>query len=258
MSITPNPLIPARIVADWKWIMQHLILVAVLGLFVFGGVYYVNSIVEKHDEARNTAAQAALVAAQQQANQLAAQLKSDQEQQAAIAAANAARDAQAQATIKALIDTMNRRDAQLAATLKQNATLTAQQAADKLAAQTKAVPGEVTANGNNVIVDLPVARNIVSTYDSFSTVQADLADEKKKYDAQVQMTQDAQSNTNAANASLATANSTIAAKDIELAKAGDACKAQIKVINAKHRKQLLLVGITAYIGGLLTRTFSGI
>ncbi len=258
MSTTPTPLIGTKLLADWKWLTTHLILVGVLGAFVFGGVYYVNNLIEKRDEQRNTLAQAALVAAQQQAAALAAQLKADQVSQAEIAAANAARDAQATATIKALIDTMNRRDAQLEATLKQNATLTAQQAADKLAAQTEAVPGEVKAAGDTVIVDLPVARNIVSTYDSLAAVQADLTDEKKKYDAQVVMTQDAQSNTNAANKSLADANKTIDAKNVELGKAGDACKAQISVINAKHRKQLMIVAVASYIAGLLTKPLAGI
>lgn len=256
MSTSSNPL--STIKADWSWLVHHLILVGVMAALVFGGVYYVNSLIEKHDEARNQAAQSALAEAHKESATLAEQLKTDQATQAATTAANAARDAQSQATIKALIDTMNRRDAQLEATLKQNATLTAQQAADKLAAQTKAVPGEVKAAGDTLIIDLPIARNIVSTYDSLLTAQADLVDEKKKYDAQVQMTTDAQSNTNAANKSLADATKTIAAKDVELVKAGDACRSEIKVVKDKARKRMMIVAVTAYIAGLFTKPLTGL
>jgi hypothetical protein len=130
------------------------LLIVVLGL-TLGGVYGVESLVASHDKQT-----AALFQAQN--TQFQAQIQQEiQSLQAANAQlANAISQRQ---TIEVKIPTLN-------------GSLTAAQSALAISQAVKANPGEVSATGDNVMLDLPVTREITSMIQLLPLVQADKAD----------------------------------------------------------------------------------
>jgi len=148
---------------DFKWIKAHLILTAIAACLIFGAVYGVESVIAKHDE-KNAQAIAAIVDAQTKQNQ------------------------QFQISIKAQIDTLVQQNQVLesenqtliAALAKRqvienqvpikNQNLSAVEAA-------KALGG--TSDGDNVVLELPIARNVVTQVQLVPLLQQDKADLEK-------------------------------------------------------------------------------
>lgn len=241
MSTTPTPapsiFSNTSLLADWKWLTTHLILVLVLVAVVFGSVYYVNSVIERHDEARQSADAKVLAQAVQQTTTLEAALAADQK-------ASAVRDAQASATISSLLSSLAARDAALKTTLAQNASLTAAQAAQKLTQRTGAVPGEITAVGNTVVADLPTAIKFVNAFDQLTAAQADLV-------ADAGIIDETNVKLNDANKSLSDANALVASQKTQLTDADKVCKDQIAVVKAKARKHGFWAALGGIIGGIV-------
>jgi hypothetical protein len=154
---------------DISFLAHHLILTAVIVLVLFGGVWGVQNIIEKHDAAKAVQSQQALAAVVDQVKRLE---QTQAQHDAEVAQRDAARDAREAQLIAAI----SSRDKALDDLIKKNATLTAQQAAARLTEQYKAAPGEVTANGDTVIADLPIARQFVDSFDSLQTCKANLTD----------------------------------------------------------------------------------
>lgn len=240
-TTTPAPPTDTTIVAtiqkDWSWLVSHLILLAVVGLLVAGAVYGVDSIVARHDAARST--QFAQILATQ-----AAQTKTLQQQLAADEAATAVRDAQYQATIAQLSKSIQVRDANAQKQQQTDATLDSVSAASRLAAQTGAQPGEITVAGDNVTLDLPITRRVVAVFDELSVAQADLQDTQNQLTAQTGLTADA-------NTKLVDADKVITSQTAQIADGVKSCNAQIKTLNAKHRRGI----IKAFFAGVVVGFF---
>lgn len=172
MSTTATPLagipVPPVIKKEVSWLTHHLILTSFLVVTLFGGVFGILSFIGQHDKARDAQNAAAL-------QLVVSQVKSLQDTMASHDAAADARAAQ-------FLSTIAQQNAVIAATnqalkeqLAKNATLTAEQAAARIADQYKANAGEVTASGGNVLVDLPISREIVSTFDQNKACQTNLS-----------------------------------------------------------------------------------
>ncbi len=158
---------------ELSWIAHHLILVGILLVTLFLGVYGVETLIEKHDEKKAQQANVALQVVVDQVKKL-------EDHQAQNDAAVAQREAARDVLIQSLVATIARRDAALDQQIKKNATLTAQQAAARLSDQYKAQPGEITANGDTVIADLPLARSFVNTFDQLAACTANYSDTQKQ------------------------------------------------------------------------------
>ena len=235
MSTTPS-ILPTSLLNDWRWLTTHLLLVGVMILVLLGGVFEVNSIIEKHDAARESADAKVLAQVVQQTTSLQAALDADQK-------AGAARDAAAQTTINALLAQISSRDAQLKKTIAQNATLTAAQAAQKLTLQTGAAPGQITATGNTVVADLPTAIKFVNAFDQLAVAQGDLAAKQGVIDATNVKLADA-------NKSLGDANSLVASQKEEIKGAAKVCEDQKATLKATERKHSAFLGFITFIAGL--------
>jgi len=156
---------------DISFLMHHLILTAVIVGVLFCGVWGVQNLIEKHDAKKAQESQQALAAVVDQVKRL-------EQTQAQHDAETAQRDAARDAREAQLISAISFRDKALDDLIKKNATLTAQQAAARLTEQYKAAPGEITANGDTVVSDLPISRQFVNTFDSLTTCKSDLTDAK--------------------------------------------------------------------------------
>jgi hypothetical protein len=176
MSTTPSPVaattppaaIPSTLSKDWAWVTSHLITIAILaGLGVFG-FQKVESLTEAH-EAKEAALYSSLSAAQVAQNQtLENQLKTDEANWATIQSQLLAQNSQ-------LTQEITQKNQQLALQVKSDANLDTQDAAARLAQQTQASAGEVTATGSGITIDLPTTRRVVSDLDTLLATQSDLA-----------------------------------------------------------------------------------
>ncbi len=229
---------------DYAWFTQHILLLAFIALLIGGAVYGVDSIIARHDAATSQKFEQIL---QQQAAQtvtLQKQLDFDE-------AMNAQRDAQFQATIATLSQSIVQRDANAKKQASVDASLSAAAAAQRLVQQTNASPSQVTVAGNLVTMDLPLTRNVVSDLDSLVVARGDLADTQKQLVAQTDLTEDA-------NQNFAAAKLVITSQSAQLVDETNSCKAQIKAINAKHRKNLFKVFFAGVIVGVIGAHAAGI
>jgi len=145
---------------DLKWIKGHLILLALVGTLVFGGVYGVESLIARHDDVAATRA-AILADEQAKANQVfQAQV---QQQISTLVQQNVLLEAQNQTLIAAL---SKRQVIEQQIPIK-NQNISAVEAAKQLGG---------TSDGNNIVLDLPVARNVVSMVQLVPLLQQDKVD----------------------------------------------------------------------------------
>lgn len=157
---------------DYAWVKAHLLalvisLVLVVGTAA-GAVYGIESLIAKHDLATE-AKYSTVLAAQVQQTQAAQQaLATTQQQLLVMVQQVSAQNAQIEKD-KA------QRSAQNAKQQKVDASLSAKDAAARLSEQTKATPGEVSATGDSVTLDLPITRRVVGDEDSLIKAQADAA-----------------------------------------------------------------------------------
>jgi hypothetical protein len=219
-----TPIVTAENAAkrDLSWIAHHLILVGVLLVTLFLGVYSVEALIEKHDEKKSQQANVALQVVVDQVKKL-------EDHQAQNDAAVAQREAARDALIQSLVATIAKRDAALDQQIKKNATLTAQQAAARLTEQYKAQPGEIVANGDNILADLPTARSFVNTFDQLSACTANYSDTQKQLATEQARTADLKTQ-------VGDRDNTIKGKDEELVKQKGKYEADIVVLKAQARK----------------------
>ena len=171
--VTPTPGLIKTIENDLSHLKTHVVLtLSVLGLvaaLVLGAVWGVESIIGKIRQADDSRAAQYLAAAQATHNADTARLTADE-------AASAQREVVYLETIKSLATQMATRDAAAQQARTQASTLNAVDTAAAIAKQTNAAPGEVTAAGDSVTMDLAVARTVNRNMISLAQAQADLKD----------------------------------------------------------------------------------
>jgi hypothetical protein len=140
--------------------------VVLLALGVVLGVEHVIGDVRAAADARDTQTLASVTALQ----------KATVDRLAADETASAQRDAAYQKTIQDLATQLAARDAQSKKDQAQAQTLNAIDTAAAIATRTNAAPGEITAVGNTVVMDLPISRNVNSQLILLTQVQGDLKD----------------------------------------------------------------------------------
>src|SRR4029077_546957 len=236
MTTEANP-VSSKLSQDWTWVTHHLAALVITGALVIGSVYGVESLIAKHDAGEATKYTALL-------NTQAEQIKTVQSQLAANEAAEEARDAAYQKTIAQLAQSIATRNTQVQQQVKNDATLSTQEAAVRLATQTGAKAGEVTATATGVDIDLPVTRGIVTSLDLLPVAQADLADTQKQLVAQKALTVDAQ---NDATGQKNLANMYQGQLTIQT----EACNATIKSLKAKRRKSILKAFGIGFVSGYI-------
>lgn len=242
--VTPKSITPASkpitsfLTREWSWLVQHAIFAISIGCLIVVSIYTIEGIIAKHDAATASRDQAQLNVQIEQNHALIAEAQAKdvllQQTIAALSAANAQLGAMQKA-----------RNTQLAVEVQANATLSAQQAADKLTQQTKAAPGEITASNNNVTIDLPITRNIVTDLDTLPVVQANLVDTQKQLDNETQIAVAAQNDVVAQKAQVDGLNK-------QIADAQKTCKAQIASVKADARKSKLKWFGLGFVAGFIT------
>lgn len=235
MSPTDNT-IETKIRTDYNWIVNHLILLAVTGLLVFLGIYGIENLIEKHDAVVANRDSQILSAQVQQTQAIEKQLTSDEAHWTQIEQALLAQNAQ-------LAKTIASEKLQLAKQVQENATLTAQQAAERLIEQTKATIGEIAASGDNVVVDLPIARKLVDTGDTLVATKIELAN------TQTQLTNET---TIADNAKADAAGKDTVISNLKATNAAQikSCDAQISLVKAHARKGKLKAFALGFVTGI--------
>ncbi len=245
-SVAPSTGLLVAAERDINWIRGHVIVallaVALIVGSIIGGVGLFESLIEKHD-ARVAAAQLqkeGVDTATQQS--LLAQLAQDR-------AADATRDAAQTTLINSLIAQMRQGDAATKKQVNQDSTLDAQAAAARLATQTKANVGDVTATNNAVSMALPVARTVVADLDLLPQAQVDVTNLQGQLNAQQILTTDAKGEA-------AAEQQIIAADKVELIgtiKADNAaCNLRVDQQASKDRKRSFWIALGgALLGGFL-------
>lgn len=232
--VTPITVTPAK--TGW-WVFPIAPLI-IFGLFAAAAVYEIDSLVARLDAA-NASKYASALAIQ------ATQTKTLQDQLAADSAASALRDAGYQKTIAQLSQSISARNAQNIQQQKVDSTLDATTAAQRLTLQTKAGINEVSTNGNNVVVDLPIARNLVEDLDAYTSTLGDLADTQKQLASQTNLTADAKKEA-------ADAESVVASQGIQLVDSTKSCNAQVASVKAAARKSKFKYFGVGYVLGFIS------
>jgi uncharacterized Zn ribbon protein len=235
--VTPETLI-TKLKTDYTWLTHHLIMLGVVGALVIGSVYGVENLIAKHDMAAEQRADAklAVFVATTQAHE--AVLEQTQTQLITMVS-------QLQAQNSQLAQTISVRNTQTQRQVQKDATLSAQEAAQRLTQQTKASPGEIVANGDLVTISLPITRNIVASLDLFSATQANLVDTQKQLANETVLFNKSQE----VNGQQATVISDLKVQNAEQLKA---CAAEVKTVKSQARKSKIkwfFIGlITGFVG----------
>ena len=235
-TTTPTP---SALSQDWSWLKTHLVLLAVVGVLVVVSVYGVESIIARHDEATSNKWNQILAAQTAQTQTLQKQLQADEANWAQVEAQLLAQNAQ-------LTKEVATRDQQLVTQVKSDATLSLQQAAARIAEQTQAQPGEVTAQTNDVAIDLPISRIITADLDRLPVAEQDLANTQTQLANETTIATNAQSDA-------ADAKKVIADQTVQLADANKACQAQITTVKAQARKgkiKAFFIGVGVVLLGI--------
>jgi hypothetical protein len=218
------------------------ILLGVVALLIFVAVYFVDNLIEKRDAA-DASKYATILASQ------AAETKTLQQQLAEDSAGNAQRDATYQKTIAQLSQGIIQRNAATQQQQKVDANLDAAASAQRISTQTGAAIGEVTVSGNGVVLDLPIARNIVSDLDAFVSTKGDLADTQKQLTTQQGLTADARKEAT-------DAESVVTSQSVQLVDSTKSCNSQIAVVKAAARKSKLKFFGVGFVLGFITGVFA--
>lgn len=232
------------ITTDLAWIKNHVIALVLAAALAAGSVWGVLSIVDSHDAKNAAIADARLAAATAQTTAAQNQLAQEQTQLLALIQ-------QLQAQNLKLSQSISARNTQTATQVKTDASLSAQEAAVRLATQTQAQPGQIVVSGNNLVLDLPLTRSIVSDLDLLVTAQANYADSQTQLNNETQLFNKSQDEN---------AQSTKVIEDLTGQNKEQVlvCKAQIEVLKAQNRKSKIktffvgfglgfVAGVTAHL-----------
>ena len=221
--MTTDATIQSTVSKEWNFITHHLISVALVGVLTLGGIYGVESLVARHDEKNRTETNAILAAQTLQTKNLMDQFQVSEARHAQIETQLLAQNAQLAVSISA-------RNQAVAVQVKTDATLSAQDAAARIARQTNAGPGEVTASNDMVSIDIPVTRRITASLDELPVANANLADTQTQLKNETTIAEQAKSD-------VAGQKTVIASLQTQMTDADKACKADIKTLKAQNRKR---------------------
>ena len=230
--------VPTTIKTDLSWLKTHVILVIIVVVLSIGGVYAVESIIAKHD-AENDAKWKTILQAQTAQTQLIQDKLTADEKNWTQA------NAQQETVITNLATLISQRDKTTTVQVQKDATLSASEAAQKITQQTKAQPGEISAQQDNVVLDLSVSRTVAAGLDQLPTVQADLSDTKKQLISETTIADNLQQNVNEQQ-------SLIDSMKKESDAADKSCKASITLVKAQARKSKIkwfFIGVVVGIIG---------
>lgn len=225
-----------KLKADYSWLTHHLILLAITGVLIISGIYGVESIIVQHDEAAASKYSSILAAQVQQTQVVEKQLASDEEHWTQVEKSLLDQNAQLSKTIAT-------ERQQIEVQRKVDATLNAQQAAERLTQQTKASVGEIVANGDNVIVDLPITRGLVSDLDLLDETQVTLAATQTQLANETTIADNAKAD----SAAKSTVITNLQAQNDAQVKS---CDAQIAVVKAKARRSKLKSFAAGFVAGI--------
>ena len=214
---------------DVNWLKTHIVLLAIVVALAFGGVYGVESLISNHD-AKQAAQYQAL--AQQQAVQNAEFQKQTANQLLVLAQQNA----QLEQQFSQIVTVLAQREATEKKLPQVNQNLSAAEAAKTLGG---------TVQGDNVVLDLPLARTLVTDVQLVPLLQQDKTDLEKQNGLlqtevangvqALNLEREAHASDNSANAA------TIKARD-----------AEIVAIKAECRKSKLKWFGIGYVAGFLS------
>lgn len=210
------------ITSDLNWLKTHVILIFIVIALSLGTVYGVETLIAKHDAASADKWQAILTAQTAQTKAFADQLNADEKNWSQ-------QNTQQEAIISQLAVAISQRDKTTAIQIQKDATLSATDAAQRISEQTKAKLGEVTAQGNNIQLDLSVSRTVVAGLDQIPALTADLVDTQKQLVSETTIADNLQSN-------LTEEKSLIESMKLESQDADKSCKAEISSLKADSRK----------------------
>lgn len=225
---------------DLSWLRAHLILLVLVVVLVFAGVYGIESVVALHDQQREIKDNAVLTAIQANSTSLEQRIVQDEQ-------ASAQRDAQYQQIISGLTATIAQQNTKLAKQIKVNAALSPSDTAAAIATKTQAPVGAVTAQGATVQLSLDEAKKINDDLDTLVTVQKQLNETQSEVAAQTELTADAKD-------ALAQEKALVANQQLEIDQQVKVCDAKIAVVNAKARKGKLKAAFWGFLAGLGVRS----
>lgn len=230
---------PAVLKNDLSWLKTHAVLVIIIVVLSLGIVYGIESIIAKHDLENDAKWKSILQSQTAQTQVISDKLATDEKNWMQ-------QNVQQEAVIEKLAILMSQRDKETLIQVQKDATLSAAEAAQKITQQTKAQPGEVSAQDNTVILDLPVSRIVVASLDQLPTTQADLINTRTQLDSKTAIANNLQDN-------LTEKQSLIDSMKKQAEAADKSCKADIAVVKSQARKskfKWFFIGvITGLIGG---------
>jgi hypothetical protein len=237
--VTPiSTTLATKVKADFSWLSHHFLLLGITGGLVVASVYGVESLIAKHDLVMEEKADAKLAAVIVQSNAAQNQLATTQQQLLVMVQQFQAQNVQ-------LAQSIATRNIQVAQQVKTDATLSAQDAAQRLSQQTKAAPGEVNASGSNVILDLPSTRAVIAQLDLLPAVQANATDTQKELDNETALFTKSQDE----NTQQAVVIADLKKQNVEQVAA---CAVEIKTVKAQARKSKIkwfFIGlVTGFVG----------
>lgn len=168
---TDTTVVSTAVSKDLSWLHTHLLLLALVGILIFGGIYGVELLMARHDDA--SAAKYSQIAADTAKQNQQFQLQV-QAEITSLVAANQQLANQNQQLVVSLATRQNQ-EIQIP---KQTASLTAVQVAVEL---------QGIANGDNVSLTLPVAQNVLASVRLVPLLQADKKNLQDAYNNEVQI-----------------------------------------------------------------------
>lgn len=230
--------VTGQVTTQISWVKHHLILLAFIIIFFFGGVYFVVHLLANNTAANDARWQQVLAAQQQQTQLLETKLTADEKTRSDV-------QAQQQAIIVQLATAMVQRNTAVEKQRQADATLSAVDAAQRLSQLTQAKAGEVTAQGDNIIMDLPIGRTVVASLDLLPVVQADLIDTQNQLGAETKIA-------NGATSMIEEQKMVISSITTLSGIQSKACTAQVNDLKAQARKSKLKIGAIGYVAGFLS------
>lgn len=237
---TTDTSITTKVKAEWSWIVSHLLILGLVALLCWGAVYFVDSLIAKHDA--QTEAHYSQILAQQTATTKAIEDKLTSDE-----AAHAQEAAAYQAQITADQQAMKQRDALLAVAIAKIQTYTPPQVVADL--QPKLHAGTATVQGDNVVLDLPAARDVDEQLASIPVLTSKVSTLSSDLLAANKVAADEKSD-------VQTANQALASEQKVNADAAKACQAEITTIKAQDRKSKMKWFLGGFVSGFLVRVFT--
>lgn len=214
--------------ADLNWVRSHVLTIIVLAVLIFGGVYYFNSRAASAAAANDSKWQSILAQQVKQTEALQSQLNSNEEKWSAANSSLLSANQTLAASVLA-------RATQLSTNAAKNANLPPSDVAIKLRG---------AANGDDIILPLPIGRDLATSLDTLAATQADLADTKTQLANEITVAENLQSN-------LTEEQKLLSALRTQSEIQEKACKASVADLKSQIRKGRLKWWGIGFLSGLI-------